>query len=209
MDIFETWQQLQANELVAYRTHYQQTGNYFGFFSINTLGMAIEAGKTIAKYCNQCLDVGCGVLPRPAYMDDSVTFYGIDPFAGEHKRDFYFVQTIGESLPFRDKVFPCVSFMSTIDHQINPLASLKEAYRVLQPNGYVFIWLELRQDDAAYRNWKNKPAGTLFNDHHQYAFIKKDIEELFTQSNFKWLEMIIYSATIVFPTTQLIIGQKK
>lgn len=204
----EMWGVLQSAEVLAYRAAYARQGDYRGFFSIAEYGDARAAGMEIAKTCPCCLDVGSGVLPKPVYMQTK--FFGLDPFFGEGPRLFPFAQAIGEHLPFPDSAFPCVSFMSTLDHQINPLTSLREAARVLQPHGYLYLWLELRAEtDARYHWWKTQPAGVLFDDHHQHAFIKRDIEVLLDAAGFQWLGMTRYLGTSYFPPTQLIVAVKR
>ena len=205
---FKIWRDLQVAELDAYRESYRKRGDYFGFFSVDARTDAKRIGERIAKSCNNCLDVGAGILPRPVYMRPGVKFYGIDPFFGEYPRDFPFAQAIGEYLPFPDETFECVSFMSALDHQIEPVISLREAYRVLARDGLLFLWIHLRIDNSrAYRKWRRAPPGTKFNTHHQYAFIKRDIEELFEQSGFTWVshEYIRSPSTSVL---SLIVGKK-
>ena len=59
----------------------------------------------LEKYCTgkRCLDIGCGTLPRPAYMIEETEWAGIDPLDGE--RDFEFVQSDAENIPFEDSIF--------------------------------------------------------------------------------------------------------
>jgi len=98
---------------------------------------------------------------------------------------------------------------STLDHQIDPLVSLREAWRVLKQGGFICLWLDLREDtDGRYWWWKQQPPGTLYNEHHQHAFIKADIEELFRLASFRWLGMEIYPGTYQWPSTALVLGAK-
>ena len=204
----ETWRDLQAAEVVAYRSAFARQGDYRGFFSIPEYGDADRAGVEIAETCSRCLDIGCGVLPRPVYMQTD--FVGIDPFFGEGPRQFPFAQALGEHLPFPSQSFPCCSFMSTLDHQIEPLVALGEAWRILKSYGYLWLWLELRSDtDARYHWWRTQPPGTLFDAHHQHAFIKADVVALLAQSGFRWLGMNSYPGTSYWPPTQLIVGMKQ
>ena len=202
------WRDLQALELDAYRESYRKRGDYFGYFSTNERTDARRIGNRIAQSCSNCLDVGSGILPRPVYMHSDVKFYGLDPFFGEYKRAFPFVQAIGEYLPFPDGAFNCLSFMSTLDHQIEPIVSLREAHRVLADMGWLFLWLDLRKDNSrAYRRWRVAPLGTKFNSHHQHAFIKGDIEKLLEQSGFMWAS----SQSLRGPSgsvSSLIVGKK-
>ncbi|MBU2051241.1 MAG: class I SAM-dependent methyltransferase [Gammaproteobacteria bacterium] len=199
----KTWRDLQEFEERLYRESYEKRGDYYGYFSMDKRNDARTAGEYITAQCGNCLDIGSGILPRPAYMGNSMRFMGLDPFFGEHKREFPFVQAIGEYPPFQSASFECVSFMSALDHQIEPLVSLREAYRVLTKNGLLFLWVVLYSDNSRdYRRWRNLPPGTKLGEHHQHAFIEQDIRELLAQSGFEWLECTRISRTY------LITGQK-
>lgn len=203
----DAWHALQAAEVISYRESFKRRGDYFGYFSIAGRTDAARAGAEIAKSCSLCLDIGCGVLPKPVYMQTK--FVGIDPFWGEGPRRFPFAQAIGEHLPFPSESFPCVSFMSTLDHQIEPLVSLREAWRVLKLGGFIWLWLDLRDDtDGRYWWWKQQPPGTLYNEHHQHAFIKADIAQLLSDAGFRWLGMDTYPGTYQWPSTVLVLGAK-
>jgi len=199
----KVWKDLQEFEEHSYQESYEERGDYYGYFSMDRRNDARIAGEYITKQCDNCLDIGSGILPRPVYMNSSVRFTGLDPFFGEYKREFPFAQAIGEHLPFPSSFFKCVSFMSTLDHQIDPLVSLKEAHRVLVEGGLLFLWVALCPENSnSYRKWRNAPLGTKFNTHHQHAFVEQDIRKLLEQSGFEWLECTRISRTY------LIIGQK-
>jgi len=207
MSSFDTrlkvWKDLQEFEEHSYQKSYEERGDYYGYFSMDKRDDAKIAGEYITARCDNCLDIGSGILPRPVYMNSSVRFVGLDPFFGEYKREFPFAQAIGERLPFPSLFFKCVSFMSTLDHQIEPLVSLKEAHRVLMEDGLLFLWVALCPENSnSYRKWRSAPLGTKFNTHHQHAFVEQDIRELLAQSGFEWLECTRISRTY------LITGQK-
>jgi ubiquinone/menaquinone biosynthesis C-methylase UbiE len=136
-------------------------------------------------------------------MKPNVRFFGLDPFLGEYKRKFPFAQAIGEYLPFPNSTFKCVSFMSSLDHQIEPLISLREARRVLVKNGLLFLWMKLHlENGGTYCWWQKQPPGSV-HARHQHIFAERDIKELFEQSEFEWLECKEISRT------RLIIGRKQ
>ena len=205
----ETWEVLQDRELQRYREAYACTGSYQGFFSIEGYDDPRGVGESIREACGLCLDVGCGVLPRPVYMREGVHFVGIDPFFGDGPRQFAFSQAVGEHLPFTSESFPCVSFMSTLDHQIEPSVSLREAYRVMEPNGRLYLWLELRPPyDGAYQRWRAAVPGTPFDANHQYAFTMSDVETLVLAAGFTWQGTQAYPGTAFWPPTYLICARK-
>ena len=183
----QAWRELQELELDSYRESYKNRGDYYGYFSTEERSDAKVAGKYIAECCGSCLDVGSGILPRPVYMNSSVRFVGLDPFFGEYHREFPFAQAIGERLPFPDKSFECVSFMSTLDHQIEPLTSLKEAFRVAMNDGSIFIWGNFfAQGSRSYRLWKSQPKGSKISSHHQHAFTITDVKNLLETAGFSY-----------------------
>lgn len=203
----KNWLELQTRELKAYREAYEAYGNYLGFFSVKERRDVLDLHPYISRYCNNCLDVGSGILPRPAYMPEDVKFFGLDPFFGEYKREYDFVQAIGEYIPFPTGTFDCVTFMSTLDHQIEPLASLREARRVIVENGFVFVWNSFyRENSHRYRAWKSRPPGTPIDKHHQYGFTINDAKELLEKAGFTYREC--YPIARRRFHTNLIIGQK-
>lgn len=204
------WQTLQARELQAYRAAYRERGHYWGFFSEPGYAHAEQAGRRIAEACPTCLDIGSGVLPHPAYMQAPTVFYGLDPFFGEGPRAFAFTQAVGEALPFPQTAFPCVSFMSTLDHQQVPLLALQEAYRVLQTPGRLYIWTLLYGDtDTRWQWWQAQPPGTLFDPHHQYAFTLSSLQVLLAQAGFAYLGVEGYTGTATLPPSWLIVALKE
>ncbi len=101
-----------------------------------------EDAARFAEFCalrGAVLDVGCGPQARPSYAG-AERFVGIDPLRGEPRRDFDFVQGIGEYLPFRDGTFDHVLFATSLDHLLDPVRALREAVRVLSPGGTIEIW---------------------------------------------------------------------
>ena len=107
------------------------------------------------------LDIGCGALPLPSYMEASAghgKWIGIDPFFGDVNRRFPFVQGQGECLPFRDQVFDGVLYASTIYHHMAPRQSLEHSHRVLKAQGQLYIWYEPPKWKVRYAFWKVQRA---------------------------------------------------
>lgn len=95
------------------------------------------------------LEVGCGtgVLTRLlARLPDVETVVGVDPapFLLSRARELAadlphvtFQEADGRSLPFADATFDVVIFDSTLSHVPGPERALAEAFRVLQPGGWL------------------------------------------------------------------------
>src|SRR5439155_20161971 len=102
------WEELQANGEHSYTTAPEEN-------------LSVGARNDVARFAEFCdmrgavLDVGCGPQIRPSYAGAD-RFVGIDPLRGERRRDFDFVQGIGEYLPFRDDSFDQVLFATSLDH---------------------------------------------------------------------------------------------
>ncbi len=87
------------------------------------------------------LDVGCGPQPQPSYARGfDGRLVGIDPLRGADRREFDFVQGLGEYLPFREGTFDRVLFATTLDHMLSPQRALLEARRVTRPGGEIAVW---------------------------------------------------------------------
>jgi len=172
----DTWKNLQAFEASSYKADYARTGSYLGHFSVPEFESTSLIRNIVQTY-HLCLDVGCGILPKPNYMGEAV-YYGIDPFFGEYKREFPFTQAIGEHLPFPSDTFDAVLFMSSLDHAIEPIQILREAKRV---GRNLVVWTTLRTE-AAIAHWKQ--SGRNFDVFHQWAFSKRSLRELIEEAGF-------------------------
>jgi glycosyltransferase involved in cell wall biosynthesis/SAM-dependent methyltransferase len=85
------------------------------------------------------------------------------------------VQAEGAALPFRDGVVDAVSLINVLDHTPQPLATLREAHRVLPPGGHLVIripnaafhrpWIRLLSSLGPlirWRGWDRYPILHLF-----------------------------------------------
>jgi len=100
----------------------------------------------------QVLDVGCGtgVLSRTLATWPGVkSVTGVDPSlfllerAKELAKDLSnvtFREADGRSLPFENAEFDVVVFDSTFSHVPSPEQAVKEAFRVLRPNGWLAVF---------------------------------------------------------------------
>jgi SAM-dependent methyltransferase len=151
-------------------------------FSIKGTKGAKECGMVVRGLLNDkdsCLDVGCGMLPLPYYMQvaDNVCWSGIDPHCGE-SRMFNFYHGMAEELPFDDFTFDCVLFSTSLDHCLNPLQASREALRVVKDGGFIVYWGGVvRDNNAQYLAWKRD--GGLFDNAHMWAFSKNDLNDMF------------------------------
>lgn len=134
---WKTWNKLQENGMVSYTNDPHHNLN---------VGYRKDCVEFV-RFCNFkgfILDIGCGPQKIPSYIFEGnkpyTSFVGIDPLMGENPRSFTFVCGLGEYLPFREKLFDQVLFVTSLDHFIDVEVALREAKRVLKGNGKICIW---------------------------------------------------------------------
>lgn len=169
-----------------------------GNFSTENWLPAKDVSKIICQYLHKddsILDVGCGLLEKPAYIIDALAnahFFGVDPMLGIMERNFPFVQAYGDFLPFRSNTFEMILYVSSLDHLIKPIQSLREAYKILKPNGYLVIEETIRNIDKRYLLWlfKQQIFGvSRYNKFHNYAFTQNSLINIIKKSGFKNLQI--------------------
>ncbi|WP_434685290.1 methyltransferase domain-containing protein [Pseudanabaena minima] len=169
-----------------------------GNFSTENWLPAKDISKIICQYIHKddsVLDVGCGLLEKPAYIVDAFAktkFFGVDPMLGIKERAFPFVQAYGDFLPFRSNIFEMILYVSSLDHLIKPIQSLREAYKILKPNGYVVIEETIRSVDKRYLQWflKQQIFGVArYNKFHNHAFTFNSLINVIERAGFKNLQV--------------------
>ncbi len=101
--------------------------------------------KLVNKFSKiKVLDIGCYSCFLGGYLKskfgNSVEYYGVDviPFYEECK-EYNFRVMSGDSLLYKSNLFHLVTFIESLEHIVDYVGALKEAYRVLVPDGAVFI----------------------------------------------------------------------
>jgi len=90
------------------------------------------------------LDVGAWKCMLKGWLDSEfpnrIEYVGIDVIDLEDRRkDVEFYVMSGDSLLFPSNTFDVVVYIETLEHIPNYVEALKEAYRILKPNGGLFI----------------------------------------------------------------------
>lgn len=97
------------------------------------------------------LDVGCGVMEVPGYLDFSpddkrkYVFYGLDPI---NSSNFFgrIIVSSSEFIPVVKNSFDVLIFATSLDHVCSLEKTFKEANRVLRPGGRIIIWMSDRSE---------------------------------------------------------------
>jgi len=93
------------------------------------------------------LDVGCGILELPGYLDfgekEGFEIYGIDPI---DRPSFRGIRITGcaEFMPFVDNFFDVVIFATSLDHVCSVNRTALETHRVLSAGGKAIAWISDR-----------------------------------------------------------------
>lgn len=133
------------------------------------------------------LDIGCGAKP---YKDlflyqESYTGIDIENPGHDHKNEAIDAFYNGKDIPFENEKFDSILCSEVIEHVFEPLYLLKEANRVLKPNGHLlltcpFIWNEheMPYDCARY----TIPGITSIMENAGFKIIQSEKTSHFTQS---------------------------
>jgi len=161
--LWTAWEQLQANGVASYEAD-----------ASNNLGVGDRADfLDFSRFCGldgRVLDVGCGPQAWPTHFEThapGTEFFGVDPLVGQREPRYTQVRALAEFLPFRDETFDHIVFATTLDHFVDPVAALREARRVVRPDGTIELWVGHKSADAPVPSqspdWYSgleRPAGT-------------------------------------------------
>jgi ubiquinone/menaquinone biosynthesis C-methylase UbiE len=129
----------------------------------------------------KCIDVGCGTGRFSLCMArNGGEVYAIDPGAASLKHakqisdmlninNIQFYQQNAYSLDFEEGFFDFATCNGVLHHLDNPIAALKEIYRVLKPGGKFWLYIEgsggIYHDlwDALYSAFENVPISQTFS----------------------------------------------
>jgi len=117
------------------------------------------------------------------YMDRQ-RIVGVDPspdllkFAAHWKTPAYFLQSMGEHLPFREGVFDCVIAAELFEHVIDPDLVIEECRRVLKPMGLLVVTTPLNE-----KQWRVN--ATLPNPLHLRTYTEEELMNFMSSHRFK------------------------
>lgn len=108
------------------------------YLTLNRLSKLLKNGveKYLLEQNATILDLGCGRKPyQPFFLGRSALYLGVDVAHSESVD----ILCDGEKLPFRDSCFSASLCLQVLEHIDNPMAVIDEIFRVLKPNGLLFL----------------------------------------------------------------------
>ena len=138
------------------------------------------------------LDCGCGIgkmLEALSLHYDSV--YGIDissnmvEAARSNRENVFLSISDAQDIAFKDDTFDIVICRGSLHHCKEPVAAIKEIYRVLKKGGFL-VFSEPCRDNILWRKIgiTYVRSSKKFVDHH-HLFYSKQIEEMIVNNGFK------------------------
>jgi ubiquinone/menaquinone biosynthesis C-methylase UbiE len=141
---------------------------------------------------SRILQIGCGPEDVINYISAGKK-YAIDPLAEFYRKKFgldynsiSFLEGRAESLPFPDGFFDVVILANVLDHVEQPQKALSEITRVLKKDGLfhfenLFYQKEFILLSSIYGAARKLLTGEIFNIHHPFMFLLKDLKNLIYQ----------------------------
>jgi SAM-dependent methyltransferase len=123
------------------------------------------------------LDVGCGNKPYSSLFHTE-EYIGIDVATSLHDKKIFDFTYDGINLPFRDNEFNSIICTEVLEHSVDPVALMKEMYRVLKVDGYALITVPmfLNHHEIPYDFCRFTYYG-LRKDAEDSGFIVESIED--------------------------------
>ncbi len=172
-----------------------------------------------------CLDVG-GLDGRiRSFMEPDQRYACVDPYPGAIadivlqpalievfpalKHPVNFICGMAEFLPIADSTFDTVHMRSVIDHMNDPAQALREAFRVLRPDGQIVVGLSVEGGKTGEPSIKERARETLryalvalgferYRDHHLWHPTWPDLKRLIEAAGFTCSKAYWQSERVVY-----------
>ncbi len=141
---------------------------------------------------SRILQIGCGPEDVINYISVGKK-YAIDPLADFYKKKFRldyksisFFRGRAEKLPFKDGYFDLIILANVLDHVEQPKKALVEIKRVLKTGGIfhfenIFYQKNFIRVAKIYGIIKKSLTGNIFNIHHPFMFLIRDLKYLLSK----------------------------
>lgn len=162
---------------------------------------ADELKSSIQKYLTikpetKILEVGSGAGGIVTYLKQSNERYAIDPledfyssvksFNNQRDKNVKYQNSMGEKIPFQDKMFDLVIMDNVLDHCDSPAKVIKEVRRVLNENGIIYF------KQNTYHIWgsliRSLMEKLLIDKGHPHTFSKSKLLNLLRENNLKLIQ---------------------
>ena len=175
--------------------------------------MHVQRYQHASKFAfGRVLDLGCGVgygskiLAMPEKVNEVIAI-DISSSALNYAKKYYahkkvkYLLSSAENLPFDDKYFDMVAAFEIIEHVTDYQKTLKEVFRVLKNNGYLFISSPNPRDllNRLRHQILSKPFPTKYQENplHTKEFYYEELFDIIRNNGFKIEDS--YGQTIRLP----------
>ncbi len=142
------WATMQRDSVERYQDHgYNRDTTIprlFGGFIATTLGRD-----------DVVLDVGCGIAPDlPAYVAELglARYLGLEPLTTRIEREYpCLVGAFAERTPLLDSSVDALLYATSLDHIEDVPDAMREARRILKPDGRAYFWVGLNEPEVVSR----------------------------------------------------------
>ena len=141
-----------------------------------------EIEKIVSFKDKQMLDVGCGAVTSVLRIVENGAKYGIDPMMSDYGRiydldkNITWITAVAENLPFKPYSFDIVFSSNALDHFDNPSKAIKEIERVLKPDGFLILTVDI------FPSHRTRDIG------HPHSFTEHDVLELLEGFEIKFIK---------------------
>lgn len=151
-----------------------------------------ELSRCAARYARgDLVDIGCGEKPRAALFDPYVTSHvGVDHEDSLHDISEVEIRSSAYEIPVPNGSFDTVLCTAVLEHLEDPAAAIREAYRVLRPDGIAIYTVPLF--------WHIHEEPRDF-----FRYTRYGLEHLFRSAGFKVLEVKPLSGFLITFATEL------
>ncbi|WP_048146826.1 DUF3216 domain-containing protein [Pyrococcus abyssi] len=143
----------------------------------------INAIKSVMPQ-EECVEVGVG---SGRFAEPLGIKLGVEPSKRMAKiaesRGIKVIEGVAEDLPFPDNSLECILMVTTICFVDDPEKAIKEAYRVLKPNGHIIIGFIDRESKIGREYEKNKDKSVFYREAN--FFSTQEIVNLLERNGFK------------------------